>query len=46
MITDQTFRSDANKRLAEALGKERIGERVQVYQRADGTLARAVDFAS
>jgi DNA polymerase I len=44
-ITDQTFRSESNKRLADALGKERIGERVQVYQRADGALARAADYA-
>ena len=44
-ITDQTFRSDSNKRLADALGKERIGERVLVYQRADGALARAADYA-
>jgi DNA polymerase elongation subunit (family B) len=44
MITDQTFRSESNRRLAEALGDERVGERVQVYQRIDGTLARLSEY--
>src|SRR5690606_27634341 len=39
-ITEATFRSDSNRRLAEALGNERIGERVAVYQRENGELAR------
>jgi DNA polymerase elongation subunit (family B) len=45
-ITDQTFRSDSNRRLAEALGEERIGERVLVYQRSDGKLARMESYNS
>ncbi|RIK36810.1 MAG: DNA polymerase [Chloroflexi bacterium] len=44
MITDQTFTSDANRRLAEALGEERVGERVRLYQRSDGKLARATEY--
>lgn len=39
-ITDATFRSQATRRLAEAIGSERIGERVAVYQRAGGDIAR------
>lgn len=44
MVTDQTFSSESNRRLAEAIGNERIGERVQLYQRADGSLARAAEY--
>jgi DNA polymerase elongation subunit (family B) len=43
-ITEKTFTSDSNKRFASALEGERIGERVQVYQRADGELARLEDY--
>jgi hypothetical protein len=43
-ITDQTFISPATRRLAEAVHGERIGERVAVYERADGSLARASGF--
>ena len=43
-ITEKTFTSDSNKRFASALGGERVGERVQVYQRADGELARLDDY--
>lgn len=39
-ITEQTFRSASTRKLADALGSERIGERVAVYQRATGELAR------
>ncbi len=39
-ITDQTFRSASTRRLAEAVGSERIGERIAVYQRANGDIAR------
>jgi DNA polymerase elongation subunit (family B) len=43
-ITEKTFTSDSNKRFASALEGERVGERVQVYQRADGELARLEDY--
>jgi DNA polymerase elongation subunit (family B) len=43
-ITEKTFTSESNKRFASALEGERIGERVQVYQRADGQLARLADY--
>lgn len=43
-ITEKTFTSESNKRFASALEGERIGERVQVYQRADGELARLEDY--
>jgi DNA polymerase, archaea type len=39
-ITDSTFKSQATRRLADAIGSERIGERVAVYQRASGEIAR------
>src|SRR5690606_3961752 len=40
MITERTFSSEANRRLARAVSRERIGERVSVYQRAKGDLDR------
>jgi DNA polymerase elongation subunit (family B) len=40
-ITDQTFSSESNRRLAGAAGAERVGERLLVYQREDGSVARA-----
>ncbi len=43
-ITEKTFTSESNKRFASALEGERIGERVLVYQRADGELARLEDY--
>ncbi|HVX30906.1 MAG TPA: 3'-5' exonuclease, partial [Nitrolancea sp.] len=43
-ITEKTFTSDSNKRFASALEGERIGERVQVYQRADGELGRLDEY--
>ena len=43
-ITDQTFKSPHTRKLAEALGNERIGERVSVYQRANGDLARIESY--
>lgn len=45
-ITDQTFSSASNRRLAEAASGERIGERVLVYQRADGSLGRTAEYAA
>lgn len=44
-ITDKTFTSDANRRIAQAAEGERVGERVSVYQREDGSLARIEDYA-
>lgn len=43
-ITHKTFRSEANKRLAAVAQGQRIGERVIVYQRADGTLGLLEDW--
>ncbi|HEX3723501.1 MAG TPA: 3'-5' exonuclease [Nitrolancea sp.] len=43
-ITEKTFTSDSNKRFAVAAEGERIGERVRVYQRADGELVRLEDY--
>jgi DNA polymerase I len=37
-ITENTFTSEANRRLARVAQGQRIGERLDVYQRADGTL--------
>ena len=44
-ITDQTFSSDSNRRLADAVAGERVGERIVVYQRRDGTLAKLEAYA-
>lgn len=44
-ISETTFRSDSTRRLAEALGSERIGERVAVYQKDNGELARIESYA-
>jgi hypothetical protein len=43
-ISDTTFQSEAGRRLAEAAGGARIGERVTVYQREDGTLAKIDEY--
>jgi DNA polymerase elongation subunit (family B) len=43
-VTDQTFRSESNRRLAEAVFGERVGERVLVYQRSDGSIARTSTY--
>ncbi len=40
-VTEKTFKSEANRRLASVAAGERIGERLAVYQRADGSLARS-----
>lgn len=37
-VTEKTFRSESNRRLAAAVQGQRIGERVEVYQRRDGSL--------
>ena len=44
-ITEKTFTSELNRRFAFAAEGERIGERVIVYQRADGELARLEEYA-
>jgi DNA polymerase, archaea type len=44
-ITESTFRSDSTKRLAQAVGSERIGERVAVYQKRSGELSRIESYA-
>lgn len=43
-VTDQTFVSPATRRLSLAVQGERIGERIAVYERADGSLAKASLF--
>ncbi len=45
-ITDQTFVSPATKRLADAVQGERIGERVMVYERDDGMIAKVASFSN
>ncbi|CAN5638462.1 DNA polymerase domain-containing protein [soil metagenome] len=45
-ITERTFTSEANRRLARAVRGERIGERVTIYQRQDGQLERIENYAS
>jgi DNA polymerase elongation subunit (family B) len=44
-ITDKTFHSDATRRLAGAAAGASIGDRIEVYQRRDGSLARLRDYA-
>lgn len=44
-ITERTFTSEANRRLARAAQGERIGERITVYQRQDGELQRIENYA-
>lgn len=43
-ITDKTFSSEATRRLARAAGGASIGDRVAVYQRRDGSLARLEEY--
>lgn len=43
-VTEKTFTSDGNKRFAQAASGTAIGERLEVYQRADGTLGRLTDY--
>ena len=45
-ITERTFTSEANRRLARAVRGERIGERVTIYQRNDGELERIENYAN
>ncbi|MEX1158903.1 MAG: DNA polymerase domain-containing protein [Thermomicrobiales bacterium] len=43
-VTEQTHKSESNRRLSHAIGNERVGERIQVYQRSDGLIARLSDY--
>lgn len=43
-ITHKTFRSEANRRLAAVAQGQRIGERISVYQRTDGSLGLLDDW--
>ena len=45
-MTEKTFSSESNRRLAEAARGIAVGERLEVYQRVDGTLARLENYAS
>ncbi len=44
-VTEKTFSSGSNKRLAEAARGIAVGERIEVYQRIDGTLGRLEEYA-
>ncbi len=44
-ITDKTFKSEHNRRLAVVARGQRVGERVEIYQRADGTLGLIGEYA-
>lgn len=45
-ITDATFTSESNRKLAEVAQGERIGERLAVYQNDRGGLSRVEDYAN
>ena len=47
-VTSKTFNTPANKRLAQALAERgvAIGDKVRVYQRSDGELALAEEYAA
>lgn len=45
-VTEKTFSSESNRRLAEAARGVAVGERLEVYQRTDGALARLENYAS
>jgi len=44
-LTEKTFTSESNKRLAEAAKGIAVGERLEVYQRANGSLGRLENYA-
>lgn len=44
-ITEKTFHSAGRRRLAKAAGAAKIGDYITVYQRADGEMALASDYA-
>jgi len=45
-VTEKTFSSDNNRRFAEAARGIAVGERLEVYQRRDGTLGRLENYAA
>lgn len=45
-ITDKTFTSEHNRRLAAAAQGQRVGERIEVYQRATGALGPITEYAN
>ena len=45
-VTEKTYTSESNRRIAAAAEGARVGERLLVYQRADGSLARIEDYAA
>ncbi len=45
-ITEKTFTSAARRRLAEAARGASVGEYISVYQRADGSIGRAENYAN
>lgn len=45
-VTEKTFSSDSNRRFAEAARGVAVGERLEVYQRVDGTLGRLENYAA
>ncbi|MDQ6737697.1 MAG: DNA polymerase [Gemmatimonadota bacterium] len=45
-VTEKTFSSDSNRRFAEAARGIAVGERLEVYQRTDGTLGRLENYAT
>ncbi|MCC6445966.1 MAG: ribonuclease H-like domain-containing protein [Armatimonadetes bacterium] len=45
-VTEKTFSSDAKRRFAEAARDARIGQKIAVYQRNDGSIARIEDYRS
>lgn len=45
-VTEKTFSSESNRRLAEAAKGVAVGERLEVYQRIDGSLARLEYYAA
>lgn len=44
-VTEKTFSSAGKRRLAKAAGGAKIGDYITVYQRADGELGLAADYA-
>lgn len=43
-VTEKTFTSESNRRVAGVAADERVGERIAVYQRTGGELARIDDY--
>lgn len=45
-ITEKTFTSTAKKRLAQAAGQAKVGDYVTIYQRSDGSIGLAENYAN